>query len=152
LSCLNLNTIICSPEPGLFFIAKNMNDKKVIALPEDAVKIAESMLLDENKEHFIGLYLNVRNQLKKRELISMGTLNANLVHPRETFRPAIVNRAASVIFLHNHPSGDSSPSSADIELTSRLKKVGELLGIDLIDHIIFSPRGDFYSFKDRKEI
>ncbi|MCX6796686.1 MAG: JAB domain-containing protein [Candidatus Falkowbacteria bacterium] len=129
-----------------------MNDKKVIAQPEDAVKIAESMLLDENKEHFIGLYLNVRNQLKKRELISMGTLNANLVHPRETFRPAIINRAASVIVLHNHPSGDSSPSSADIELTSRLKKVGELLGIDLIDHIIFSPRGDFYSFKDRKGI
>jgi DNA repair protein RadC len=126
-----------------------MRTKKLVALPKDAVKIAESIILDQHKEHFIGLYLTARNHLKKSELISLGTLTASLVHPRETFRPAIVSRAAGIIVLHNHPSGDTSPSEADIMLTKRLKEVGELLGIEFIDHIIFSSTGDFYSFKDK---
>lgn len=129
-----------------------MKYEKIISLPREAVKIAESMILDEHKEHFIGLYLSARNKLKKRELISLGTLNASLVHPRETFRPAIVNHAASIIVLHLHPSGDCTPSEADIELTKRLKHAGKILGIELIDHIVFSTKGEFYSFKDKNAI
>jgi DNA repair protein RadC len=124
----------------------------IISLPKDAVKIAESMILDKNKEHFLGLYLSARNKLKKRELISLGTLDASIVHPRETFRPAIVSHAVGIIVLHNHPSQDVSPSEADVELTKRLKDAGTLLGIKLIDHIVFSSNGKFYSFKDENAI
>ncbi len=126
-----------------------MKKENIIALPKDAVKIAESMILDEYKEHFIGLYLSARNTLKKRELISLGTLNASLVHPRETFRPAIVSHAAGIIVLHNHPSGGAEPSESDVELTKRLQQAGKILGIDLIDHIVFCANGEFYSFKDK---
>lgn len=129
-----------------------MTNKKLIALPKDAIKVAESLILDQNKEHFIGLYLSARNYLKKSELISMGTLNANLVHPRETFRPALISRAVGLIVLHNHPSGDCSPSGADIALTERLKKVADIFGIDLIDHIIFNLEGEYYSFRDERKI
>lgn len=129
-----------------------MPNKKLIVLPRDAIKVAESLIMDQHKEHFIGLYLNARNHLKKSELISLGTINASLVHPRETFRPALISRAVSIIVLHTHPSGDSSPSESDIELTERLKKVGEILGIDLIDHIIFTSKGEYYSFRDEKGI
>lgn len=129
-----------------------MSNKKLIALPKDAIKVAESLVMDRHKEHFIGLYLSARNYLKKSELISMGTLNANLVHPRETFRPALISRAVGLIVLHNHPSGDSSPSEADVELTERLKKVADIFGIDLIDHIIFTPKGEYYSFRDERKI
>lgn len=129
-----------------------MSNKKLIVLPRDAIKEAESLIMDQHKEHFIGLYLSARNHLKKRELISLGTLNASLVHPRETFRPALISRAVGIVVLHTHPSGDSSPSEADVKLTERLKKVGEILGINLIDHIIFTSNGEYYSFKDEKEI
>lgn len=126
-----------------------MKKERIISDPKGAVEIAESMILDEHKEHFIGLYLSTRNTLKKRELISLGTLDASLVHPRETFRPAIVNRAAGIIVLHNHPSGATDPSEADIELTKRLQHAGKILGINLIDHIVFCSNGEFYSFKDK---
>ena len=129
-----------------------MSNKKLITLPKDAIKVAESLVMDQHKEHFIGLYLSARNYLKKSELISMGTLNANLVHPRETFRPALISRAVGLIVLHNHPSGDSSPSEADVELTERLKNVADVFGIDFIDHIIFTPKGEYYSFRDERKI
>lgn len=90
------------------------------------------------KEHFTVLYLNARNQLIHKEIISIGTLNANLVHPREVFKPAIDHLAASIIVAHNHPSGGAEPSEADIMLTGRLKDAGKLLGIEVSDHIIIT--------------
>ncbi len=88
------------------------------------------------KEHFVVLYLNARNQLIYKETISIGTLNANLVHPREVFKPALENLAASIIVAHNHPSGGTEPSAADLELTKRLREAGKILGIEVVDHII----------------
>jgi len=88
------------------------------------------------KEHFVALYLNARNQLLHKETISVGTLNASLVHPREVFKPAIDHLAATVIVAHNHPSGGLEPSEADVMLTGRLHDAGELLGIELRDHLI----------------
>lgn len=90
------------------------------------------------KEHFVVLYLNARNQLIHKETISIGTLNASLVHPREVFKPAIDHLAASIIVAHNHPSGDIKPSEADIFLTGRLSDAGKLLGIELNDHLIIA--------------
>ena len=88
------------------------------------------------KEHFVAIFLNARNQVIKTETVSVGSLNASLVHPREVFAPAVGISAASVILGHNHPSGDVTPSREDIELTRRMVQAGEILGIECVDHLI----------------
>lgn len=103
------------------------------------------------KEHFVIFYLDVRNQIIRQETISIGTLNASLVHPREVFEPAVRDLAAQIILSHNHPSGDSQPSSEDLELTKRLVEAGKLLGIEIIDHIIVC-RDEYFSLKENKMI
>ena len=103
---------------------------------------------ENKKEHFIIFYLDTRNHEIKRDIISVGCLNANLVHPREVFEPAIRNLAASVIVAHNHPSGNLEPSQEDLDLTKRLVGAGKLLGIELLDHVIVSKDG-FSSFKEK---
>lgn len=90
------------------------------------------------REHFVALYLDARNRLIHKETISIGTLNTNLVHPREVFKPALENLAAGIIVAHNHPSGDPEPSQEDREITDRLKKAGEILGINLIDSLVIT--------------
>lgn len=104
-----------------------------------------------HKEHFVCFFLNTRNQEIQRELVSMGTLNRNLVHPREVFRPAVLENAAAVIVAHNHPSGALMASDEDRALTRRLLQAGKLLGIELLDHIIVTKDG-FHSMKERGEI
>ena len=108
-------------------------------------------LRDHKKEHFVIFYLDSRNQEIKREIISVGSLNANLVHPREVFEPAVRHLAAQVILAHNHPSGDPEPSEDDLEITKRLVETGEILGIKVVDHIIITKTG-FISFKDKNLI
>lgn len=99
------------------------------------------------KEHFLVLCLNARRQLLRIETVSVGTLSASLVHPREVFAPAISHGAAAVVAVHNHPSGDPSPSAEDREATRRLQRAGELLGIPLADHVIVSE-SSFFSFRE----
>lgn len=99
------------------------------------------------KEHFLVLCLNARRQLLCVETVSVGTLSASLVHPREVFSPAISHGAAAVVAVHNHPSGDPSPSAEDREATRRLQRAGELLGIPLADHVIVSE-SSFFSFRE----
>lgn len=123
----------------------------IINQPIKAVKIARSLITDWNKEHFIGIYMNARMRIEKAELISLGILNASLVHPRETFRPALINSATSVIVLHNHPANDVEPSEDDLTVTKRLKEAGKILGIDLLDHIIFTEK-KWLSMKEQKII
>jgi DNA repair protein RadC len=113
---------------------------KIIDHPIESVRIARTLITDWYKEHFIGIYFDSRTKITKAELISLGTLNACLVHPRETFKPAVMNSAKMIIVLHNHPSSDLEPSQDDIEVTQRLKKAGEILDIELYDHIIFNKR------------
>jgi DNA repair protein RadC len=108
-------------------------------------------LRDNKREHFIIFYLDSRNQEIKREIISVGSLNANLVHPREVFEPAVRNIAAQIILAHNHPSGDPEPSEDDLEITKRLVESGKILGIEVIDHIIVTKSG-FLSLKERNLI
>lgn len=102
----------------------------------------------EKKEHFIVLLLDSQNNLINIRDISVGTLNASLVHPREVFEPAIQRLAASIILAHNHPSGELTPSEEDLKLTQRLVSVGELTGIHVIDHLIISSNG-FISLKQK---
>lgn len=103
------------------------------------------------KEHFVALYLNARNELVYKETVSIGILNASLIHPREVFKPAIDKLAVSVIIAHNHPSGDTKPSEDDIEITKRLKQAGEILGVEVLDHIIITENSCF-SFESEKLI
>ena len=114
-----------------------------------AVKRANKLITTHNKEHLIGLYLDSRNKCKYAEVISIGTINASLVHPREVFHPAIKKLATALIVLHNHPSGDLEPSEADRELTKRLNHGGKLLGIEVVDHIIFDKGEKHYSFREK---
>lgn len=100
------------------------------------------------KEHFIAIYLDTQNREIHREIISIGTLNASLVHPREIFEPAIRNLAASIILVHNHPSGDTKPSEEDILVTKKLVDSGRLLDIHILDHIVVSSRG-YLSLKEK---
>ena len=99
------------------------------------------------KEHFAVFFLDARNQEIKREIISVGTLNANLVHPREVFEPAIAHSAAQIIVAHNHPSGNPEPSEEDRLITTRLCDAGKILGIEIADHVVVT-RHTFTSFKD----
>lgn len=109
------------------------------------------LLCDEKREMFHALLLDSKNRLVLDVRISEGSLGASLVHPREAFRPAIREAAAAVIFLHNHPNGDPSPSAEDREVTRRLQRAGELLGIPVLDHVIVG-RDSYYSFADDGEL
>ncbi len=102
---------------------------------------------DKRQEYFLCLYLDGANHLCETRVITIGTLNQSLVHPREVFSPAVENRCASIIVAHNHPSGILSASREDIEVTKRLQKSGKILGIELLDHIIFTREG-FMSLKE----
>ena len=133
-----------------FELGKRLLKEKTANLylkPEDVFRELKD-IREHKKEHFVVFYLDSRNQEIKREIISVGSLNANLVHPREVFEPAVKNLAAQVILAHNHPSGDPEPSEDDLVINKRLLEAGKILGIEVIDHIIVSKNG-FLSFKDK---
>ena len=104
-------------------------------------------LRHKRKEHFVALYVNARNRLTHVETVSIGTLTASLVHPREVFGPAVERSAAGVIVAHNHPSGDARPSAEDRAATRRLERAGRILGVPLLDHIVVGE-GGYYSFRE----
>ncbi len=114
--------------------------------PEAVVKAIRASIQDKAKEHLKLILLNPRNKIIGISTISIGTLNASLVHPREVFKDAIMHTAASVVLAHNHPSGDPEPSEDDIKITKKLAESGKILGIEVIDHIIIG-KNDYYSFK-----
>lgn len=116
-----------------------------IQKPTDILPLAAEIRA-KKKEHFVVFYLNARNEVIHREFVSIGTLSASLVHPREVFKSAIEHSAAGVIFTHNHPSGDPVPSAEDIKLTKRLVSAGLILGIEVLDHIIVTET-EFTSMK-----
>lgn len=131
-----------------------LEDRTVIARNPIAIAsvlrqwIASLDPIDRAKEHFFVVLLDVRNNSRLIDVVSVGTLSASLVHPREVFVRAIREHAAHVIVAHNHPSGLCDPSDADIEVTKRLKEAGKLLGIELLDHIVVSL-DDYYSFCEK---
>ena len=117
-----------------------------ITSPADALPEIRH-IRDLKKEHFVAIFLNARNQVIKTDTISMGSLNASLVHPREVFAPAVGISAASVILAHNHPSGDVTPSKEDISLTKRMVQAGQIMGIEVVDHLIVAS-DKFLSMKE----
>jgi DNA repair protein RadC len=117
---------------------------------EDLERVARGVFagLDADKESFVLLALNNKNRVNGFKLISIGSLTATLVHPREVYTAALNLTAAAVAFVHNHPSGDPAPSPEDIEITRRLKEVGDTLGIRVLDHVILGE-GRYFGFSDR---
>jgi len=116
--------------------SSNENAKITVKSPEDVIKTARNQLKGKKKEHFLVFCLDTRNHLIKISTVSIGSLDCSIVHPREVFKEAISSSAASVIFIHNHPSGDPTPSEDDIKMTKRLIEAGEIIGIEVLDHII----------------
>lgn len=115
--------------------------KYAIRMPQDAASYVSDDLRHLQQEHFVVLLLDTKNCVVSQELITVGTLNSSIVHPREVFRPAIKKSVSAIILVHNHPSGDSTPSKEDIEVTKRLIKAGQLIGIDVLDHVIIGGSG-----------
>jgi DNA repair protein RadC len=102
--------------------------------------------IERDKEHFYVMHLDVKSRVNLIEVVSIGTLNSSLIHPRETFRRAVCQDAAAIIVAHNHPSGESNPSDEDTKVTKLLFEAGNILGIQLLDHVIFTPT-EFFSFR-----
>ena len=123
-----------------------VGDKIMVKTPEDVSSLVKSRLRDKKKEYFLALLLDTRNQLIKVAEISIGSLDSSIVHPREVFKEAIAASAAAVLFVHNHPSGDPAASEDDIKLTKRLAQTGEIVGIDVLDHVIIGDK-KFLSLK-----
>lgn len=119
--------------------------------PTEVVDFFSAELADIKVEKFIGVFLNTKNEVINWEVISIGSLNASIVHPREVFNRAIRRNAASFIAVHNHPSGHITPSKEDLNITKRLYEVGQLVGIPLIDHIIIA-KDNYYSFKEENQL
>lgn len=120
-----------------------------IRSPEDAADIAIEEIADEDREVFFVACLNTKNKIVAIHRVHVGSLNASIVTPRETFKAAIMNNTAAIICFHQHPSGDTTPSHEDIQTTRRLTESGKILGIQLLDHIIVSHTGDFTSLKEK---
>lgn len=123
-------------------------ERPTVSTPEDVVAVCAPQLRGLDREHFWALALNTKNRLLRIFEVSVGSLSASIVHPRELFRDAVRISAASVVAVHNHPSGDPSPSGADIQLTRRLVRAGDVLGIELLDHVIIGDGGEHASMRD----
>ncbi len=127
---------------------EGIQDKTVVKRPEDVVGLVRPEVLHKKKEYFFVIFLDTRNRFIGTEKVSMGSLDTSIVHPREVFKPAVAASAASVILVHNHPSGNLEPSEEDVKLTKRLVEAAEIMGIDVLDHIIVSD-GSHLSMKAR---
>jgi len=132
--------------------------KRILGVGEETLPKIESVkdvvaqfsyLREKQREHLAALYLNARNEVIFKKHLFVGTLDSNIFHPREIFKYALEKNAASVILVHNHPSGDPEPSQADLEITKRIVEAGKIMGVDVLDHIIIT-KTKIFSFRDSK--
>lgn len=119
-----------------------------IRSPEDAASYMMAEMTSLTQEHFVVLYLNVKNEVLHKKTIFIGSLNSSIVHPREVYKEAVKHSAASIICLHNHPSGTVTPSPEDIDVTKRLAEAGSVMGVELLDHLIIGDH-KFLSLKEK---
>lgn len=119
-----------------------------ITRPEEVAHYLRRRIRDDAREHFVAIYLDGRHRPIADSIVSIGTATASLVHPREVFQPAIAVGACALLIGHNHPSGDVTPSSEDLVVTKRLAEAGRLLGVTLLDHVVWERRGSFHSIRE----
>jgi len=137
---------------ALFELSKRVKSgsiaEKVVSNSSDIANYYMERMKGLKREHLIAVFLDSKNKIINDKVISIGTLNSSLVHPREVFKEAIKNSANAIILVHNHPSGDCGPSSEDIEITNRVKEAGEMVGIKLLDHVIVG-KDKHYSYTQK---
>lgn len=141
-------TILAALELGKRLNQYRAEERYVVRSPEDGADYVMEEMRILNQEHFVVLFLNTKNEIIHRQTIFVGSLNASIVHPREVYREAVKRSAASIIVAHNHPSGDPTPSQEDIHVTRRLAESGQMIGIELLDHLIIGDR-KFVSLKEK---
>ena len=134
-------------EFGRRIVSHSAEPMPAVRTPEDVARLVMDEMRTLDREHFRVILLNSKNRVLSVETISVGTLNASIVHPREGLKPAIMKSAAAIILVHNHPTGVPTPSQEDIAITKRFVKAGEIVGIDVLDHIIIG-NGQFQSLKE----
>lgn len=140
--------LLAAIELGRRLASKDLEERFTIRSPEDAATFLMQDMTSLQQEHFVCLFLNVKNQVLHKQTIFVGSLNASIVHPREIFREAVKRSAASIICSHNHPSGIPTPSPEDINVTTRLYEAGKIVGVDLLDHVIIGDH-QFISMKEK---
>ncbi|WP_082341351.1 JAB domain-containing protein [Sporosarcina globispora] len=124
----------------------------IVRSPEDGAKVAASFIGDEDREVFLVMCLNTKNQVIAVHRCHVGSLNMSVVAPREVFKSAILSNSASIIVSHQHPSQNVSPSSEDISVTKRLVECGQILGIEVLDHLIVNAKAEYYSMKEKGQM
>ena len=139
--------VVAAVEMGKRFSRASATRGVSIRGPAEVAKLFMDEMGHYDREHFKAALLNTKNQVLKIVTVSIGSLNASIVHPREILKPAICASAASIILVHNHPTGDPAPSTEDVEFTRRFAKCGELIGIQLLDHVIIGS-GRYQSLKE----
>ncbi|WP_456274910.1 RadC family protein [Bacillus sp. AK031] len=140
--------IMAAVEIGRRIANLEYDDRYSIRSPEDGANYVMNDMRFLSQEHFVCLYLNTKNQVLHKQTIFIGSLNASIVHPREVFKEAFRRSAASIICIHNHPSGDPTPSREDIEVTKRLAECGKIIGIEVLDHLIIGEK-KYVSLKEK---
>ncbi|HZG77196.1 MAG TPA: DNA repair protein RadC [Paenibacillus sp.] len=143
--------LLAALELGRRMARTELEASPILRSPEDVSTLLMEDLRYLQQEHFVALFLNTKNRVIGRETLSVGSLNAAIVHPREVFRAAVKRSAASIICAHNHPSGDPTPSPEDIQLTNRLTEAGHIIGIEVLDHVIIGDRR-YVSMKERGDM
>lgn len=124
-------------------------DVRQITTPSDAAGLGRLFLEESDREQVIVCCLDTKNHPVSLNVVSIGCLNSSLIHPREIFKTSVLSNAAAIILFHNHPSGDPEPSQEDINITTRIKEAGKIMGIELLDHIIIGSEGTFCSLKGK---
>lgn len=140
--------LMAAVELGRRLSSKQTDAKFTIRSPKDAASYLMADMTSLKQEHFVVLFLNIKNQILHKQTIFVGSLNASIVHPREIFREAVRRSAASIVCAHNHPSGNPAPSPEDIAVTKRLMEAGSIVGIELLDHIIIGDH-QFISLNEK---
>ncbi len=140
--------LLAAFELGKRVIKESFVSQVKLHSPESIFLFLKDDLEMKTQEHFVALYLNTKGELVKKETLFIGSLNSSLIHPRELFKHAVINSAATIIVAHNHPSGDPTPSKQDIDITRILYKNGKMMDIELLDHIIIG-KDRYYSFKEK---
>lgn len=143
--------VLAAAELGKRIAASPAGKRGAVSCPADVAGLVMEKLRYEKREHFLCVLLNSKGEILEETEISVGDLNSSYIHPREVFARAVKRSAGSMLLIHNHPSGDPSPSGADIETTERLLKAGDLLGIPIVDHIIIGD-GTFFSMKENGQL
>ena len=131
-------------EPGV-----KLAEKPQVRFPAEAAPMIAQYIGESDREVFVVALLTIRHRVIGLHTVSVGCLTSSLVHPREIFKPAILSGSAALLACHNHPSGDPEPSAEDIALTRRIASAGQLLGIDLLDHLILGEAGRYVSLRER---